>query len=153
MNLEISYVTKYINVVCIRNVSTQLIYTLANLPNVVMIELQPHIYPHLDTSVRAIKARDSLVYSPNTAWELGYTGKNIVVAVLDTGVDDEHEFLSGKFVAGFDCSGTVSRVTNSDDKDGHGTPRCKHNHGHWRSSRKIRGSCSRRQACRCKNFK
>jgi len=66
MNLEISYVAKYINVVCIRNVSAQLIYTLANLPNVVMIELQPHIYPHLDTSVRAIKARSSPIYSPNT---------------------------------------------------------------------------------------
>jgi len=48
-------------------------YTLANLPNVVMIELQPHIYPRLDISVRAIKARSSLIYSPNTAWELGYT--------------------------------------------------------------------------------
>jgi len=121
MNLKISYVAKYINVVCIRNVSAQLIYTLANLPNVVMIELQPHIYPHLDTSVRAIKARNSPIYSPNTAWELGYTGKNITVAVLDTGVDDEHEFLRGKFVAGFDCSGSVSHVTNPDDRDGHGT--------------------------------
>jgi len=121
MNLEISYIAKYINVICIRNVSAQLIYTLANLPNVVMIELQPHIYPHLDISVRAIKARSSLIYSPNTAWELGYTGKNITVAVLDTGVDDEHEFLRGKFVAGFDCSGSVSYVTNPDDRDGHGT--------------------------------
>jgi len=121
MNLQISYVARYINVICVRNVSAQLIYTLANLPNVVMIELQPHIYPHLDISVRAIKARNSPIYSPNTAWELGYTGKNITVAVLDTGVDDEHEFLRGKFVAGFDCSGTVSHVTNPDDKDGHGT--------------------------------
>ena len=121
MNLEISYIAKYINVVCIRNVSAQLIYTLASLPNVVMIELQPHIYPHLDISVRAIKARNSPIYSPNTAWELGYTGKNIVVAVLDTGVDDEHEFLRGKFVAGFDCSGSIGYETNPDDEDGHGT--------------------------------
>jgi len=89
-----------------------------------MIELQPVIHPHLDVSVRAVKARESAIYSLKTAWELGYTGKNVVVAVLDTGVDDEHEFLRGKFVAGFDCSGPTAasdRETNPDDVDGHGT--------------------------------
>ena len=121
MKLQISYITRYINVICVRNVSAQFIYTLANLPNVVRIELQPHIYPRLDVSVKAVKARNSELYSPNTAWELGYTGKDIVVAVLDTGVDDEHEFLRGKFVAGFDCSGLINREINPDDTDGHGT--------------------------------
>jgi len=123
LNLQITYIARYINVVCIRNVNAQLIYSLASLPDVVMVELQPRLYPRLDISVRAVKARNSPLYSPNTAWELGYTGKNVTVAVLDTGVDDEHEFLRGKFVAGFDCSGpaVIDRETNPDDVDGHGT--------------------------------
>ena len=124
LNLTISYVAKYIDTVSLLNVSASLIPVLANLPNVVMVESQPEVHPLLDTSAKSVRARESISYSPNTAWELGYTGKGLVIAVLDTGVDDEHEFLKGKFVAGFDCSGTVSgsdRETNPDDLDGHGT--------------------------------
>jgi serine protease AprX len=89
-----------------------------------MVETQPEIHPLLDTSTKSVRARGSSLYSPNTAWEVGYTGKDIVVAVLDTGVDDEHEFLKGKFIAGFDCSGPApgsDREINPDDLDGHGT--------------------------------
>ena len=124
MNVCVSYVAKYINVVCVRNINPLFVYNITELPGVVMVELQQVIYPRLNVSVRAIKARESVVYSPETAWELGYTGKDVVVAVLDTGVDDEHEFLRGKFVAGFDCSGPTAssdRETNPDDVDGHGT--------------------------------
>ena len=124
MNVCISYVAKYINVVCVRNINPLLVYNITELPGVVMVELQQVIYPRLNVSVRAIKARESVDYSPETAWELGYTGKDVVVTVLDTGVDDEHEFLRGKFVAGFDCSGPTAssdRESNPDDVDGHGT--------------------------------
>jgi len=124
LNLTISYVAKYINTVSLLNVSVSVIPLLAELPNVVMIEVQPEVQPSLDISAKAIKARSSSSYSPDTAWDLGYSGKDIVVAVLDTGVDDEHEFLKGKFVAGFDCSGSSSETdyeTNPDDTDGHGT--------------------------------
>jgi len=80
----------------------------------------------LDVSCRAIKARPSDVYSPNTAWGLGYTGKGINIAMLDSGVDDEHESLKGKFVAGVDVTeeGTTKPkdgTYNPDDKAGHGT--------------------------------
>lgn len=124
MNLAVSYVAEYIDTASLLNVSSSTIPLLAELPNVVMIEFQRKIQPSLDVSVRAIKARGSALYSPNTTWEVGYTGKGVVVAVLDTGVDDEHEFLRGKFVAGFDCSGrsaSTDRETNPDDMDGHGT--------------------------------
>ena len=123
-NLTTSYTARYVNTISIRNASISAVPVLASLPGVVMIELQPHIYPILDISTKSIKARESTEYSPNTAWELGYTGKDVVIAVLDTGVDDEHEFLKGKFVAGFDSSGPSSisdRETNPDDVDGHGT--------------------------------
>ena len=124
LNLTISYVAKYINTVSLLNVSAAIIPLLAESPNVAMIEIQLEIQPRLDISVRVIKARGSSLYSPNTAWDLGYLGNDIVVAVLDSGVDDEHEFLKGKFVAGFDCSGRSAETdleTNPDDRDGHGT--------------------------------
>ncbi|RLF49831.1 MAG: hypothetical protein DRN20_01040 [Thermoplasmata archaeon] len=81
----------------------------------------------LDVSVRAIKVRESNEYSPHTAWELGYTGRNVVVAIIDAGVDDEHPDLEGKFVAGVDLTVPETPLTprdgshNPDDKWRHGT--------------------------------
>jgi serine protease AprX len=124
LNLTISYEAKYINSLSLMNVSASLIPVISNFPHVVMIEIQPKIELNLDISSQVIKTSYSYLYSPNTTWDLGYTGRDIVVAVLDTGVDDEHEFLVGKFIAGFDCSegaGGNGQETNPDDEDGHGT--------------------------------
>lgn len=54
---------------------------------------------------------------------LGVTGAGVLVAVLDTGVDD-HPSLQGAFVAGVDLSNGVGPnplVADPDDTDGHGT--------------------------------
>ncbi len=81
----------------------------------------------LDVSVRAINARPSDEYSPKTAWELGYTGKGVNIAVIDTGVDEEHADLNGKSVAGVDFTIPETFLTprngefNPDDNAGHGT--------------------------------
>lgn len=81
----------------------------------------------LDVSCRAIKARESSKYSPNTAWDLGYSGKGINIVIMDCGVDDEHESLQGKFVAGVDFTEIESPLhprDGSDNPDGkyfHGT--------------------------------
>ncbi|MCG2825743.1 MAG: S8 family serine peptidase [Thermoplasmatales archaeon] len=83
----------------------------------------------LEVSCRAIKARESDEYSPNTAWDLGYTAKGIVIAVIDTGVDDgDHESLKNKFIAGVDFTKPFGPITNPDDgsvnpddDSGHGT--------------------------------
>lgn len=120
---DISYVCKYINTICMRNVTYSMIERLLKIDEVVFVEEQPFLTIDLDVSARNVGARPSSNYSPKTAWELNYTGNGVVVAVLDTGVDDNHQDLRNKFVAGYDCSGNygIAWTTNPDDKNGHGT--------------------------------
>ena len=79
----------------------------------------------LDISTRAIKARSSapppLGYDNQTAWDLGYTGKGIVIAVIDNGIDDNHESLEGKFITGVNFRIPGNPECNPDDTIGHGT--------------------------------
>ncbi|MBP2473724.1 subtilisin family serine protease [Crossiella equi] len=51
------------------------------------------------------------------AWQAGFTGKGVTVAVLDTGIDEAHPDLAGKTKHRKDFSGKGSVV----DGDGHGT--------------------------------
>ena len=85
-----------------------------------------------DVQTQNVKARNSSIY-PNGAWDFGVTGKGVNIAMVDTGVDNEHPGLAGKFVAGYDAvcyvhsdptcaiSGFGSRETDGsyDPDDGH----------------------------------
>ncbi|WP_051393083.1 S8 family serine peptidase [Glycomyces arizonensis] len=51
------------------------------------------------------------------AWEAGYTGEGVTVAVLDSGVDADHPALAGHLAGTQDFSGTGDVV----DRVGHGT--------------------------------
>ncbi|WP_455392074.1 S8 family serine peptidase [[Eubacterium] cellulosolvens] len=127
LGAEVEYICKYINVIQIAHPTLNTLKTIAGLSNVVSIELEPEIKPLLNVSAPAVKARESIEYSPDTAWELGYSGTGISIAVLDTGVDDGHQSLQDKFIAGVDFAGASGRVTpkdgsyNPDDETGHGT--------------------------------
>ena len=126
LDLDITYICKFIDTICVENVPISKITSIKNLPNIIMIEEQLIIYPLLDVSARAIKARESTEYSPETAWELGYQGQGVNIAIIDTGVDDDHESLQGKFVAGVDFTDDSPWAqrdgsTNPDDRNGHGT--------------------------------
>ncbi|MGA1849060.1 MAG: S8 family serine peptidase [Thermoplasmatota archaeon] len=94
---------------------------------VFQIEVQEAVRPILDVSSRAVKANPSAEYSPQTARELGFTGKGITIAIIDTGVDNEHPSLQGSFIAGADLSVPESPLTprdgsfDPDDRSGHGT--------------------------------
>jgi subtilisin family serine protease len=143
-DLDVKYAYSCIDVICARNVAVEDVQKLSCLPNVVMIKLEPKTYPLLDISSRAIKARDSDNFSPNTVFDMGYTGEGISIAILDTGVDDlgrtpsqRHESLDDlddspsttddKFIAGVDFTQEESIWVprdgsyNPDDTFGHGT--------------------------------
>lgn len=127
---ELHYVMRYINAVALRRVKARDVHRIrayTGCPKVVMVELDEMVYAALDVSTRAVKARGSALYSPNTAWELGFRGAGINIAILDTGVDDGHPALDDmdddpqtddpKFVAGYNAITDV--VENPDDDQTH----------------------------------
>ena len=59
---------------------------------------------------------DKLI-AANQVWEENVTGRNVVIAILDTGVDENHPMLKGKII------GSISFVEGEDPHDyhGHGT--------------------------------
>ena len=114
-----------------------------SLDGVVMIEEQNVIVPLLDKATRGSKVRDSEVYD-ETMRDFGYDGSGVVIAILDTGVDNEHfslddfsdsnndnekdpdELADPKWVAGCDATSWSSQDCDDgshdpDDGDGHGT--------------------------------
>ncbi len=52
------------------------------------------------------------------AWSSGYTGKNITVAILDTGIDYNHQQLNDSYAGGYDF---VNKDGDPLDDNGHGT--------------------------------
>jgi len=80
-----------------------------------------------DVQTPNIMARESEEYSPYTAWELGYQGQGVNVAIMDTGIDNNHPSLAGKWVGGADFSKPESFLVprdgsfDADDPQGHGT--------------------------------
>ncbi|UCH89855.1 MAG: S8 family serine peptidase [Thermoplasmata archaeon] len=120
-------VYKIFKAVLVYNVPAIMLEELAALENVVMVE--PRGYPTLygDVQTPAVKARESEEYSPNTAWELGYSGSGVTVAIMDTGIDNNHPSFKGKWLGGVDFTKPDIRLTprdgtyDADDTNGHGT--------------------------------
>lgn len=127
LGLEIGYIMPAARAVGLRNVPISMINSLADLMGVVMIEPKGDIVLFSDIATPTVKAKESEEYSPNTAWELGYTGKGAVIAIMDTGVDNGHPSLSGKWVGGADFTKPESFLFprdgtyDADDVQGHGT--------------------------------
>ena len=141
LGLEVTHIYKYIDAIRIDYVPASKVGELTLVPNLKLIEWQAPVYPMLDTAVKAVKVRDSDEYSP-VVWDKGLYGEGINVAVLDTGVDNEHETFGvygdqnvRRFIAGMNCDGgcptdengnyqfTTDEDSNEDpdDFDGHGT--------------------------------
>ncbi|MFU8830911.1 MAG: S8 family serine peptidase, partial [Wenzhouxiangella sp.] len=104
------------------------IQTVLGLPGVVRIESVPLMYPTNNNAIETTGVRESNFQRFPTVWEhLGITGKDVVVAVLDTGVNDApddltgypgHESLIGKFVGGGNFfSGQPALNTGPDESE------------------------------------
>ena len=134
-------VLESIHTISLDHVPLSALLPIWRLDGVVTVEQQNVMIPFLDNSVPAMKVRDSDVYQ-DTMQALGYRGDDVVVAVLDTGVDNEHRSLNDfddvnddpdidagsyvdqKWVAGYDATSTFSNTSGTDDPDdsnGHGT--------------------------------
>ena len=134
--LAVVDVIEAVDAVLLGQVDASLAGELAALDDVVMVERYGQIHLYGDIQTPAVKARNSTMY-PVGAWDLGYTGEGVNIAMVDTGVDNEHPGLNQKFIAGYDAvcylhtdpqcviSGFGSRETDGtfdpDDGNQHGT--------------------------------
>ena len=95
-------VIESVNGVLLGQVNTSLATTLIALEDVVMVEEYGRVVFFGDVQTPAVKAMNSSFY-PVGAWDLGFSGEGVNIAMVDTGVDNEHPGLSEKFVAGYDA--------------------------------------------------
>ena len=101
LGLEVVDIIESVDAVLLGLVNTSMVGILAQLDDVVMVERYGQIHLYGDIQTPAVKARNSTLYPG--AWDLGVTGDGVVIAMVDTGVDNEHPGLSEKFVAGYDA--------------------------------------------------
>jgi len=73
------------------------------------------IYPNIRYS--ALLEQSVPQINANAVWDAGFTGKNIKIAILDTGIDSEHPMLKGRVILEKDFTGG----NNANDALGHGT--------------------------------
>ena len=134
---------EYIDSVVIDHVPVSSLIQIWQLDGVVMIEEQDKIISYLSVATRGSKVRSSDVYD-ETLRDFGYDGSGVVIAVLDSGVDNEHFSLDDfsdenndnenqpddlsdpKWVGGCDATSWNSQECNDgefdpDDGNGHGT--------------------------------
>ncbi len=84
------------------------IRVLATRPDVDMIWLDEPVHTLLDVSV-------PLIGTPQV-WSAGFTGKGVLVGIVDTGIDPDHPDFAGRIAATKDFTGEGDR-----DNNGHGT--------------------------------
>ena len=103
---ELGYTPKWVipavDAILIGAVDALNVTELSQIDGVVMVERYGSIQFYGDIQTMAVKARNSTEY-PESAWQLGVSGKGVNIALTDTGVDGEHPGLVGKHVAGFDA--------------------------------------------------
>ncbi len=94
------------------NLTTDVIYRLANSPDIQYISFDSKVFTQLDIAAPTIKA--------NYPHNLGYKGKNITVAVIDTGVAPHQDLIRpNNRIVGF--KDFINNKDSPYDDNGHGT--------------------------------
>ena len=102
MGFEIRQELPVVDAVLLGGIEANEAWVLAQLDGVAMVERYGSLVFYGDVQTPAVKASNSSDY-PFGAWDLGLSGQGINIAMVDTGVDNEHPGLVGKFVAGYDA--------------------------------------------------
>ena len=102
LGLAVELMVPAVDAILLGQIDASLIPTLRGLDDVVMVEAYGDLVFWGDVQTPAVKASSSSVY-PEGAWDLGVSGEGVVIAMVDTGVDNEHPGLNEKFVAGYDA--------------------------------------------------
>ena len=134
-------VMDHLDAIVLDHVPVSSLVDIWSLEGVVLVEEQSVIVPYLNKATKSSKVRESGIYD-ETLRGLGYHGSGKVIAILDTGVDNEHFSLDDfsdnnkdntkdpddiedpKWVGGCDATGVGQSGCNDedpDDGDGHGT--------------------------------
>ena len=130
LGVSVRYYVNSVNGLLLGSVDSDLFPIISDFPGVLMIEPYGRVVFYGDVQTPAIKASNSSVYSEG-AWDLGFTGNGSNIAVVDTGIDNEHPGLAGKFIAGFDavCTDDPLCVLSIQEDDGTFDPDDQNQHG------------------------
>ena len=130
IGIEVKVHVDLVNGLLLGVVKADLFETISKFPGVLMVEPYGKVVFHGDVQTPAIKASNSSIY-PVGAWDLGFTGKGVNIAVVDTGIDNEHPGLDGKYIAGYDavCSDDALCMASLQEDDGSFDPDDQNQHG------------------------
>ena len=130
LGVSVRYQVDSVNGLLLGSVPSELFKTISVLPGVLMIEPYGKVVFYGDVQTPAIKASNSSVY-PEGAWALGFTGKGSNIAIVDTGIDNEHPGLAGKAIAGYDavCTDDPLCIASLKEDDGTFDPDDQNQHG------------------------
>tara|TARA_Y100000588_G_scaffold296806_1_gene317381 strand:- start:336 stop:2363 length:2028 start_codon:yes stop_codon:yes gene_type:complete len=102
MGLDVHLELDVVDALLLGDVDSSRVWNLSQLDGVVMVERYGSLVFFGDIQTPSVKARNSSEY-PMGAWDFGVTGNGVNIAMVDTGVDNEHPGLVDKFVAGYDA--------------------------------------------------
>ncbi len=130
IGVSVRYYVNSVNGLLLGSVDSDLFPAISDFPGVLMIEPYGKVVFYGDVQTPAIKASNSSIY-PEGAWDLGYTGNGSNIAIVDTGIDNEHPGLAGKFVSGFDavCTDDLLCMASLQEDDGTFDPDDQNQHG------------------------
>jgi len=130
IGVNVRYHVTSVNGLLLGSVDSNLFQIISNFPGVIMVEPYGKVVFYGDVQTPAIKASNSSIY-PVGAWDLGFTGNGSNIAIVDTGIDNEHPGLEGKFVSGFDavCTDDPLCVLSIQEDDGTFDPDDQNQHG------------------------